>query len=56
MGKVVEMVKVVFQKQQVIIFLYPCALNVFAQTNTAVVIAAETWRLGPLEKGFPSKR
>ncbi len=28
----------------------------FASVVVAIVVAVETWRLWPLEKGFPSKR
>ncbi len=50
-----NVVSAVFWKQQVMVFLYPCALKAFTQADTAVFIAAEALRLGLLEKGSPNK-
>ncbi len=38
--------------------LHKCFLYIddLAAEAVALVVAVETWRLGPLEKGFPSKR
>ncbi len=33
-----------------------CNHKFFADGVVVVVVVVETWRLGPLEKGFPSKR